>query len=214
MSHLEDDLAFMPDKFSGRARLFPLPNLVMFPHVIQPLHIFEPRYVDLLHDAIEGDRLIAMALLGARLGQRLRRPSADRAGGLPGPRAHLASPGREPLQHAAVGPAARAHRARVAAGAVRFARRKSSSATTIIRWPPRPRAPPCSGKLVAAFRGACCRGSKDAGELFNQLSVNSISLGALTDVISYALDIDVRDKANAAGRAERRPSRRHAAGAS
>ena len=30
--------------FSGLCRLFPLPNVVLFPHVILPLHIFEPRY--------------------------------------------------------------------------------------------------------------------------------------------------------------------------
>ena len=30
--------------FPGTARLFPLPNLVLFPHVVQPLHVFEPRY--------------------------------------------------------------------------------------------------------------------------------------------------------------------------
>ena len=52
MSESGDDLTFSADDFSGRVRLFPLPNLVLFPHVIQPLHIFEPRYVDLLHDAI------------------------------------------------------------------------------------------------------------------------------------------------------------------
>jgi Lon protease-like protein len=51
------------DDFSGLARLFPLPNLVLFPHVAQPLHIFEPRYRQMLADALEGDRLIAMALL-------------------------------------------------------------------------------------------------------------------------------------------------------
>jgi Lon protease-like protein len=53
------------DDFSGRVRLFPLPNLVLFPHVTQPLHIFEPRYRQMLADALEGDRLIAMALLRA-----------------------------------------------------------------------------------------------------------------------------------------------------
>ena len=30
--------------FAGVARLFPLPNLVFFPFVVQGLHIFEPRY--------------------------------------------------------------------------------------------------------------------------------------------------------------------------
>src|ERR1700722_13009146 len=49
--------------FGGTARLFPLPNLVLFPHVVQPLHIFEPRYRQLMADALADDRLITMALL-------------------------------------------------------------------------------------------------------------------------------------------------------
>jgi Lon protease-like protein len=49
--------------FSGMARLFPLPNLVLFPAVIQPLHIFEPRYRQLMADALADDRLMALALL-------------------------------------------------------------------------------------------------------------------------------------------------------
>ncbi len=49
--------------FMGTARLFPLPNAVLFPHVMQPLHIFEPRYRQLTADALAGDRFIAMALL-------------------------------------------------------------------------------------------------------------------------------------------------------
>jgi uncharacterized protein len=53
----------LPDDFSGTVRLFPLPNLVMFPHVLQPLHIFEPRYRTMLADALEDDRLICLALL-------------------------------------------------------------------------------------------------------------------------------------------------------
>jgi Lon protease-like protein len=51
------------DDFRGTARLFPLPNLVLFPHVAQPLHIFEPRYRQMMADALEDDRLLAMALL-------------------------------------------------------------------------------------------------------------------------------------------------------
>ncbi len=58
-----DELSFSCEGFSGKARLFPLPNLVLFPHVMQPLHIFEPRYRDLLEDALAGDRLVAMAML-------------------------------------------------------------------------------------------------------------------------------------------------------
>ena len=53
----------LPADFAGTARLFPLPNAVLFPHAIQPLHIFEPRYRQLLADALADDRLMALALL-------------------------------------------------------------------------------------------------------------------------------------------------------
>src|SRR5262249_17909149 len=43
--------------------LFPLPNVVLFPNVFLPLHIFESRYRDMVADAIGGDRLIGMVLL-------------------------------------------------------------------------------------------------------------------------------------------------------
>ena len=49
--------------FAGHVRLFPLPHLVLFPHVIQPLHIFEPRYRQMTTDALAGDRLISIVLL-------------------------------------------------------------------------------------------------------------------------------------------------------
>lgn len=58
-----NDDAWALDTFCGTARLFPLPNLVMFPHVVQPLHVFEQRYRDMTADALAGDQLIAMALL-------------------------------------------------------------------------------------------------------------------------------------------------------
>src|SRR5438045_3723213 len=43
--------------------LFPLPNVVLFPNVFLPLHIFEPRYREMVADALAGDRLIGMVLL-------------------------------------------------------------------------------------------------------------------------------------------------------
>ncbi len=49
--------------FTGSAPLFPLPNVVSFPHTWLPLHVFEPRYRAMIEDALTGDRLIAMALL-------------------------------------------------------------------------------------------------------------------------------------------------------
>jgi Lon protease-like protein len=53
----------LAENFTGVVRLFPLPNVVFFPHVILPLHIFEPRYCELLEDALAHDKLISMALL-------------------------------------------------------------------------------------------------------------------------------------------------------
>jgi len=49
--------------FDGTARLFPLPNVVLYPHVMQPLHIFEPRYRQMTADALAGNRQIALVLL-------------------------------------------------------------------------------------------------------------------------------------------------------
>ncbi|HYJ34429.1 MAG TPA: LON peptidase substrate-binding domain-containing protein [Candidatus Binatia bacterium] len=43
--------------------LFPLPNVVLFPKAILPLHIFEPRYRTMMADALQGGQTICMALL-------------------------------------------------------------------------------------------------------------------------------------------------------
>jgi len=53
----------LPDGFSGIVRLFPLPNVVLFPGVVQALHIFEPRYKQMVQEAIAGDQLITMAMI-------------------------------------------------------------------------------------------------------------------------------------------------------
>jgi Lon protease-like protein len=43
--------------------VFPLPNVVFFPKLQLPLHIFEPRYREMVRDAIGHEGLIGMALL-------------------------------------------------------------------------------------------------------------------------------------------------------
>jgi Lon protease-like protein len=43
--------------------LFPLPNVVLFPAALLPLHIFEPRYRAMVADALEAERLIGMVML-------------------------------------------------------------------------------------------------------------------------------------------------------
>ena len=43
--------------------IFPLADVVLFPNISRPLHIFELRYRAMVADALQGDRLIGMVLL-------------------------------------------------------------------------------------------------------------------------------------------------------
>jgi len=52
-----------PSSIPTRVPVFPLPNVVFFPKTYLPLHIFEPRYRQMVADAANGGRCIAMALL-------------------------------------------------------------------------------------------------------------------------------------------------------
>ncbi len=46
-----------------RLPIFPLPETVLFPHMVLPLHVFEPRYRRMVADCLAGPRVLAMALL-------------------------------------------------------------------------------------------------------------------------------------------------------
>jgi ATP-dependent Lon protease len=50
---LEDALGELP--------IFPLPHVVLFPHAVLPLHVFEPRYRTLLADCLATHRAMAVA---------------------------------------------------------------------------------------------------------------------------------------------------------
>lgn len=43
--------------------IFPLDDVMLFPNILRPLHIFEPRYRTMVADALDGDRIIGMVLL-------------------------------------------------------------------------------------------------------------------------------------------------------
>ena len=45
--------------------IFPLQDIMLFPGASRPLHIFEPRYREMVADALEGDRIIGMVMLRA-----------------------------------------------------------------------------------------------------------------------------------------------------
>ena len=52
-----------PDPMPGLMPVFPLANVVFFPHTNLNLHIFEPRYKEMVADLLTGDRWLAVALI-------------------------------------------------------------------------------------------------------------------------------------------------------
>jgi Lon protease-like protein len=55
---MDDELDL--DDIGNVVRLFPLPGVVLFPHAVLPLHIFEPRYRQMTEDALGSDRLVTI----------------------------------------------------------------------------------------------------------------------------------------------------------
>ena len=43
--------------------LFPLPNLVLFPHIVVPLHIFEERYKTMINACLDSSEVFGLVLL-------------------------------------------------------------------------------------------------------------------------------------------------------
>jgi Lon protease-like protein len=73
----EDELSFTdlsqpPDQLP----IFPLPNVLLFPNMVVPLHIFEERYKRMVNDCLQGNRLLGLFLL---------QPGWDAEGAVPTP---------------------------------------------------------------------------------------------------------------------------------
>lgn len=45
----------------ARVRLFPLSGTILLPRAVMPLNIFEPRYLEMVRDAMASDQMIALA---------------------------------------------------------------------------------------------------------------------------------------------------------
>ncbi len=52
-----------PPEHGELVPLFPLPQTVFYPNTLLPLHIFEPRYRQMVAEALEGEKKIGMVLL-------------------------------------------------------------------------------------------------------------------------------------------------------
>jgi uncharacterized protein len=63
--HLEPEQSdkSVPFTIPTRIPVFALPNVVLFPRTYLPLHIFEPRYRQMVDDAVMGGQCIGVALL-------------------------------------------------------------------------------------------------------------------------------------------------------
>jgi len=189
----DEPLAFSPEQFSGLARMFPLPNLVMFPHVMQALHIFEPRYRALFEEAIEDDRLIALGCLAPGW-----EPDYE---------------GRPPLRATACLCRIATHQ-RTPEGTYNVLVLGVRRLRLVRELPPKKLfrvveseilddvepadAPPQAAaalqqRLLAAFKRAMPR-MPEAYEQLDQLLGSQITLGMLTDIVAYTIDIGLETK--------------------
>ncbi len=62
---METTLKDLLASFSGTTPLLPQPDFVFFPQTVQPFHIFEPRYVEMVKDCAAGERMLTIPLLKA-----------------------------------------------------------------------------------------------------------------------------------------------------
>ena len=179
--------------FSNRCRLFPLPNVVLFPHAVLPLHIFEPRYRQMTWDALLGDKLVTVV--------QLRSPGSPTDVGkfAPGSLDTLGSPPIETvacigkiLQHERL-PDGRFNYLLLGLKRVRLKREIKSDklyriaeAEVLEDIPDEQPEEPRRGELVRLFEKALERYGKLAPEL-SAILEGELPLSVLTDIISHAL---------------------------
>lgn len=179
------------DEFDGTVRLFPLPNLVLFPDVAQPLHIFERRYQQMLADALAGDRLIAMALLRPGWEQNYHKNPPIHSTVCIG-RIHNEEPLPEGRYNLLLHGLARARiREETLAG-----RLYRTARVELIEDIPVPDPAAASllrqdlGRSVTPFFAA----HPPALEQVRQLLAGPMALGSLCDIVSFALPLDLESK--------------------
>jgi len=170
-------------EFPNICRLFPLPGVVLFPHAVLPLHIFEPRYRQMTEDALAGDKLVTIVQLKPGADADALAPELEEVGCL----------GRI-LSHERL-PDGRFNFLLLGLKRVRLVRELPSSRlyrtaqTELIededRYGPNE---PRRGELIRLFRTIAER-HESLGDDFDTLLQSGISLGALTDIMAHALGL-------------------------
>ena len=182
----------LPEDFNGVVRLFPLPNLVLFPSVMQPLHIFEPRYCEMLEDAMQDDQLIAMALL---------EPGWQKSYDGRPPVAPMACVGRV-VSHAATGDGQhnillrglkRARIRRELPPNRAFRQAEVTLLDDVYSDQGAPRRSQLHKQLVDLLR-RLLPASSPAQQQFDQLLGTQVQLGTLTDVVAFTVQLSLATK--------------------
>ena len=62
--------------------MFPLPGVVLLPHALLPLHIFEDRYRAMTRDVLKGSRFIAVSLIAPGESEAAEKPAVQRVAGV------------------------------------------------------------------------------------------------------------------------------------
>lgn len=189
----DEPLAFSPEQFSGVARIFPLPNLVMFPHVMQPMHIFEPRYKTMFEEALADDRLIALGLLVDGWEQQYEgRPPLHQTACLCRIATHQRTD--QGTYNVLLLGVRRIQLVRELPSMKSFRLAEAEIVEDIL---PK-NAPPSLGielqkRLLVAFKKVLPK-IPDAYEQLDQLLGNQITLGMLSDIVAYTLELGVEWK--------------------
>jgi Lon protease-like protein len=183
----EESSPGLPEDFGGVVRLFPLPNVVLFPHVILPLHVFEPRYCEMLEESLATDRIIAMALLLPGWENDVQqRPKIAPIVCLGKVISHVRLPeGRHNVMLAGLRRAAVTKELPLAKA---FRRAKVELLDDF--YPPSGahKRPGLQRELLDAFRRFVPKTSL-AQDQFEQLLSQQISLGMLTDIVSFTISL-------------------------
>jgi len=195
-----EDLTLDVERFKGTARLFPLPDLVMFPHVMQPLHIYEPRYRDLLNAALDSDGLIAMCMLGpgwesdyegrpallphACLGKVVTHQRQDDG------HYNVLLLGLRRIQIESELPADRSYREAKVTLLEDFCYTENDDARSVLQ-----------AELTEKFQESLPQGQPSNPNVEELLS-SEIPLGVLTDLVSFAVPLDLKTKCKLLGESD------------
>lgn len=177
--------------FAETYRLFPLPGLVLFPHAVLPLHIFEPRYRQMTEDALATDNLITMIQIkSGGAGASQAEPNPIESVGCLGKiiRYERLLDGRFNLLLVGL------KRIRIRAELPAEKRYRIAAAEVVQDVPPQSPEWPAQNLLIEQFRRGLARRQGIDPDLQKLLDSGTVELGALTDIIAHVLEIPSRLK--------------------